>query len=790
MAEAQQEQPQAHQPQPEPEPVFAAAEELAHALPHQSRAKSPLSQATQEQENTQGAQGQVQVRIEAQSQAQAQTQTQAQPDAHDFDFDHAHAHARARAPTSNLHSANNATTTVAAAHAQEQEWAQEKDREKEQERGQGYQLLSDHSTTDGFRPTSTPTSISTPATASPAADPVATTLAADQAALSSATVASNGALPDQQEQKQRQHQEAVAPSPEVMSNNSPHHPQGPPRQPASYPNPTAYATSAMAATHYGYANPAGQGPDAYRASVGVPSSAMALPSMRTFDPAQQQQHMAMAMPVNPVPSVPSMPAQQHMSYFAQQPVPMTANNPYALPPDALRPQYALPPSGPGSVLGGRHKKCDEQHPICKNCQKSKRECLGYDPIFKNQQQQHHTNIRPAPNNSSASSSSAPSSRPPASSTPVSGSAQTQTQTYDTLPPVISNTTPTTAPFTGNLTAAGTAASSVKGEPALEYPAAIDPTLDTVLSTTSTSPSHFQAIAPITPIPPHTRKMKVHELVGMTGTVPPALDSPLTGDKLADVRDLYDQVYAPGLEKFFETEWYTKPQGVGALMSSTAVNEMLAGFLQSMAKTDANDVAGMQYSANLEFRVVWDLTTLVYTSDYKINIGEYLPPPDDGSEARNRVAVFEALLSGDHLDQNPLHPPPAIADIRLHRIREFKFWYFLAEFLRVRDQPGVDAMRQRDYILGQLRELLDGRENRDVLYSLAVIRALAPNFPPDFESTLPPHLDETDPKSKLAVARKFVQDESQVTGGTTNVVRRFSELAVRAFIAPGSNIMRR
>lgn len=27
-------------------------------------------------------------------------------------------------------------------------------------------------------------------------------------------------------------------------------------------------------------------------------------------------------------------------------------------------------------------KCDEGHPACRNCQKSKRECLGYDPIFK------------------------------------------------------------------------------------------------------------------------------------------------------------------------------------------------------------------------------------------------------------------------------------------------------------------------------------------------------------------------------------------------------------------------
>ncbi|KAI1401292.1 hypothetical protein F4819DRAFT_332431 [Hypoxylon fuscum] len=284
-------------------------------------------------------------------------------------------------------------------------------------------------------------------------------------------------------------------------------------------------------------------------------------------------------------------------------------------------------------------------------------------------------------------------------------------------------------------------------------------------------------------------MKVHELVSMSGAVPPPLDSPLTSEKLAEVRDLYDQVYAPGLEKFFETEWYTRTQGVAALVSNTALHEMLAGFLQSMAKTD-NDVAGMQYSANLEFRVVWDLAILVYASEYKVNVGEHLPPPDDGSEVRNRVAVFEALLSGEHLEQNPLHPPPANADIRLHRIREFKFWYCLAEFLRLKDHPNLDIPRQREYMLSQMRELLDGRENRDVLYSLAIIRALSANYPPDFESTLPPHLDESDPKNKLAVARKFIQDESQVTGGTTNVVRRFAELAVRAFIAPGSNVTRR
>lgn len=39
-------------------------------------------------------------------------------------------------------------------------------------------------------------------------------------------------------------------------------------------------------------------------------------------------------------------------------------------------------------------QCDEAHPTCRNCLKSKRECLGYDPIFKHQPGP--ANIQPAP----------------------------------------------------------------------------------------------------------------------------------------------------------------------------------------------------------------------------------------------------------------------------------------------------------------------------------------------------------------------------------------------------------
>lgn len=56
--------------------------------------------------------------------------------------------------------------------------------------------------------------------------------------------------------------------------------------------------------------------------------------------------------------------------------------------------------------------------MCRNCQKSKRECLGYDPIFK--QQSGPAQIQPAPN--AAPASQAPNA-PPAPAPPASAYSQ-------------------------------------------------------------------------------------------------------------------------------------------------------------------------------------------------------------------------------------------------------------------------------------------------------------------------------------------------------------------------------
>jgi len=287
-------------------------------------------------------------------------------------------------------------------------------------------------------------------------------------------------------------------------------------------------------------------------------------------------------------------------------------------------------------------------------------------------------------------------------------------------------------------------------------------------------------------------MKVDELISLEGhvAVPPAAP---TREELDEITAIYYDVYMPGLNSFFETTWYSfRPQGphpISTLLTNKPVTDLLARFLKSLESAAAGDAGEMTQAGTLETRVVWALASLAYTTPAAINPNnDTLIPADNAAEARNRVAVFETLLSGGSLTSNPCVPPPKGHDTL--RLREFDFWWCLAEYLRLQNSPQNDFTKQRDDILTRMRNLLDGRENRDVLYSLAVLRELSPRFPASYETDLPQHLEESDARNRLAVAAQFIRSEALTRGGTTNVVRRFTDLALRAFVNPGVNLSRR
>ncbi|TLD04833.1 uncharacterized protein PgNI_09608 [Pyricularia grisea] len=280
-------------------------------------------------------------------------------------------------------------------------------------------------------------------------------------------------------------------SPEPMSNGPPP-PVGHPRQHASYPEqhqPT-YSQAPMPSGPYGYSPITTQPPmDPYRAGQQPlpPNHAMALPSMRSLAPLQhqqqqqqqQQQHHqhpqhAMSMAHAPIPT----------AYYAQHMM-----NPYGMGPDL---RFALPLTDPRiQMSGGRNKKCDETHPTCNNCKKSKRECAGYDPLFTNvTTPPGPSTIQPAslPPQATTGTGPVPGSAPGSitGTAPSTGSPSLSPYSHHLPAPVVpSNYAPAPTPAQGhhydpNPSSASSASAPValSSSNSIDYSGGIDPALDT------------------------------------------------------------------------------------------------------------------------------------------------------------------------------------------------------------------------------------------------------------------------------------------------------------------------
>lgn len=467
-----------------------------------------------------------------------------------------------------------------------------------------------------------------------------------------------------------------------------------------------------------------------------------------------------------------------------------------------------------------HLQCDETHPTCNNCKKSKRECLGYDPIFKQQQQQQQqgtTALQPSPSGEIS---------PPASTT-SSTAASSTTAPYTTHPtPVLTPSEPPNA--TRDSSSEGSTPVKAESSDIGKTSAYIDPALDGTANSATTdfsahqpgealelrgggspfsftsssadftspvptslptpSPSLSHNVAPasahaysICPV-----KMTVDDIIASAGAAPPETQMMPTPQSVEELTKLYYEIYVPGLCQFFESQWFnfqtTGHNSISIFLHNKPLIQLLGSFLVSLhtVNVDANHTA---YCSHLETRVVWALAKLAYNTPARSNAPRDAPlPEDDAAEVRSRVLVYETLLCGNDLTDNPLMPPPRNADAQ--RRKEYEFWYSLAEFLRLRSPP------ERHSHLKMMRERLDGRENRDVLYSLAVIRQFAPEREAGWEKKLTDYLDEDDALSRLHVAIQFIRAEAAPTGGSTNVVRQLCLVASRALIQPTADAPRR
>ena len=206
---------------------------------------------------------------------------------------------------------------------------------------------------------------------------------------------------------------------------------------------------------------------------------------------------------------------------------------------------------------------------------------------------------------------------------------------------------------------------------------------------------------------------------------------------------------------------------------------------------AGDYHANAVTQSLEANVIWSTMCLCHpvsaAASGKSDQKEYIEVNEGVHDASKRVGVFETLVTNQYLDAEPLPTPTpstrngSVLDEQLKQ-REREFWHLVGKFLTLHDDEASSA-KEIDDTLTACRHLLDTREQRDVIYSIAIARhvgqRMAESLGAGNESLKKDVEDENDARTKLMVAKRFI--EHQAGGkGTTQVVQRVCGMAIRSW----------
>lgn len=256
----------------------------------------------------------------------------------------------------------------------------------------------------------------------------------------------------------------------------------------------------------------------------------------------------------------------------------------------------------------------------------------------------------------------------------------------------------------------------------------------------------------------------------------------------NIKKIYIAVYAPAIDKFLETRWF-QLRGLSHMLNDLRLCEQFSILIDrfNISSTVSNYFNITAATQSLEATVVWAIMNLcrhvANTPNPTNGQVNYLEVNDGVHDAAKRLEIFETLLSGQHLESEPLPPTESLRNGTVFdeqlKFREREFWRLMHTFLTMRDDEASSA-KEIDDTLGSCRTLLDSRENRDVIYSIAIARHIGQRmaeFPDNLQQ--PASNDEQDARTKLFVAKKFIEDEA-TSKGTNQVIQRLCGMAVRSW----------
>lgn len=274
------------------------------------------------------------------------------------------------------------------------------------------------------------------------------------------------------------------------------------------------------------------------------------------------------------------------------------------------------------------------------------------------------------------------------------------------------------------------------------------------------------------------------------TSPPPRDinsQPFYSTQIEEVRNMFSIDYAPGLDRFFETTWYTT-QGLQVLLGDKDLLNFCIHCVDRFRRA-ANEPSQARGIFSLEAKLVWQLACLAETAEAEQGAHPSNHASPELRGVLKRVKVIEHLLCASYLQEAdiPPHPQTAPPDAKAAPEQyaqwiQDSFWHHLALFLTVHDDNYNNSVNDIASTMTAMRNILSMLENRDVLYSMAIARHFGgrmQHYFPDKILVSNNPADPEDPISKLSIAMRFLADEDG--GGTTQVVQRMCGMARRSWI---------